>query len=76
MIDQLEKNTFKYNQSHQNDPLGAAIVNEVIKTIKDDDLISKAEVKGANFLEKLQTLKDEVVIIDVRGRGLMFAIDI
>ena len=75
-IDQLEKRAFKYMQSHQNDPLGAAIVNEVIKTIKDDDLISKAEVNGAKFLEKLQTLKDGVKIIDVRGRGLMFAIDI
>ena len=75
-IDQLENSTFKYMQSHQNDPLGAAIVGEVIKTIKDDDLIVKAEVNGATFLEKLQTLKDDVNIVDVRGRGLMFAIDI
>lgn len=63
-------------QSHQNDPLGAAIVNEVIKIIKDDDLISKAEIKGTMFFEMLQTLKDDINIIDVRGRGLMFAIDI
>ncbi|MBT8370553.1 MAG: aminotransferase class III-fold pyridoxal phosphate-dependent enzyme [Deltaproteobacteria bacterium] len=75
-IDQLEKSTFKYMQSHQNDPLGAAIVNEVIKIIKDEDLISKAEIKGAKFFEELQTLIDKVNIIDVRGRGLMFAIDI
>lgn len=75
-IDQLEKSSFKYSQSHQNDPLGAAIVNEVIKTIKDDDLISKAEVIGNRFLEKLQTLKDGVNVIDVRGHGLMFAIDL
>ncbi len=75
-IDQLEKSSFKYSQSHQNDPLGAAIVNEVIKTIKDNDLISKAEVIGDKFLKKLQTLKDGVKVIDVRGRGLMFAIDL
>ena len=75
-IDQLEKSSFKYSQSHQNDPLGAAIVNEVIKTIKDDDLISKAKVIGNTFLKKLQTLKDGVKVIDVRGRGLMFAIDL
>ena len=75
-IDQLEQSDFHYNQSHQNDPLGAAIVNEVIKTIKDDDLILKAEVNGAGFFEKLQTLKDNINIFDVRGRGLMFAIDI
>ena len=63
-------------QSHQNDPLGAAIVAEVIKTIKDDDLILKAEANGATFLEKLQTIKDDLNVVDVRGRGLMFAIDI
>ena len=74
-IKELEKNTFKYMQSHQNDPLGAAIVNEVIKIIKDDDLITKAEINGTRFLEMLQTLKDDI-IIEVRGRGLMFAIDI
>jgi acetylornithine aminotransferase len=75
-IDQLEKNAFKYMQSHQNDPLGAAIANEVIKTIKDDDLILKAEIKGTKFLEMLQKLKNNININDVRGRGLMFAIDI
>ncbi len=75
-IKQLEKSTFKYMQSHQNDSLGAAIANEVIKTINEDDLISKAEVNGSQFLEMLQTLKDGITIIDVRGRGLMFAIDI
>jgi len=75
-IDQLEKSTFKYSQSHQNDPLGAAIVNEVIKIINDDDLISKAKAKGDKFLKKLQLLKEEVNVTDVRGRGLMFAIDL
>ncbi len=75
-IRELEKDVFKYVQSHQNDPLGAAIVNEVTGIIKDNDLISKAEIKGIKFLEMLQTLKDDINITDVRGRGLMFAIDI
>lgn len=75
-IKELEKGSFKYMQSHQNDPLGAAIVNEVINTIKNDDLISKAEANGSKFLAMLNTLKDDVKITDVRGRGLMFAIDI
>jgi acetylornithine/N-succinyldiaminopimelate aminotransferase len=75
-IKELELKPYKYSQSHQNDPLGAAIVNEVIKIIKDDDLISKAKINGTNFLKMLQTLKDNINIINVRGRGLMFAIDI
>lgn len=75
-VDRLEKIKFKYMQSHQNDPLGAAIVNEVIETIQEEDLVSRAAIKGAIFLENLQALKDGVQITEVRGRGLMFAVDI
>jgi len=76
-VRELEKNgKFKYSQSHQNDPLGAAIANEVIKIIKENNLILKAEVKGIRFLEMINTLKDGIIVKDVRGRGLMFAMDI
>ncbi len=34
-------------------PWGASLVEEVINIIKDEDLISKAESKGARFLEIL-----------------------
>ena len=67
---------FKYMQSHQDDPLGAAIVNEVISIINDNDLIPKAETKGKQFLKLLQSLIDNERILEVRGRGLMFAMDI
>jgi len=75
-LEELASNPFRYMQSHQNDPLGAAIVKEVIHIIKDEDLISRAELKGARFLTLLQSLADGVSIKEVRGRGLMYAIDI
>jgi acetylornithine/N-succinyldiaminopimelate aminotransferase len=75
-LDQLEGNDFKYMQSHQNDPLGAAIVSKVIHTIKSEDLISETGSKGKKFLDKLRTLVDGKRITAVRGRGLMFALDI
>ena len=68
-----ELSSFKYSQSHQNDPLGAAVVNEVITIIKDDDLINDAERKGKIFLSQLKSI--ETSKIEIRGRGLMFAID-
>ena len=68
-----ELNSFKYSQSHQNDPLGAAVVNEVIKIIKDDDLIRDAEKKGEIFLSQLKSIENSK--IKIRGKGLMFAID-
>jgi len=68
-----ELSSFKYSQSHQNDPLGAAVVDKVIKIIKDDDLISDAERKGEIFLSQLKSIENSK--IEIRGKGLMFAID-
>lgn len=68
-----ELDTFKYSQSHQNDPLGAAVVNEVIDIINDHDLIGEAVRKGEVFISQLKALESRK--IKIRGRGLMFAID-
>jgi acetylornithine aminotransferase len=75
-INDLEVKPFKYMQSHQNDPLGAGIAKEVIQTIQDGDLISKAEILGRKFFLQLKSLEDKKIIHDVRGRGLLFAIDL
>jgi acetylornithine aminotransferase len=72
---ELEDGTFNYVQSHQNDPLGAAVAREVIKVLAEDDLISRAAIMGEKFLEELQTLTNSKYITEVRGRGLMFAVE-
>lgn len=72
----LEAEPFKYSQSHQNDPLGAAIAKEVIQVIKDENLIEKCRSLGSYFLGQLQQLEKTFTIIkDIRGRGLMMAIE-
>ncbi|MBN1883181.1 MAG: aminotransferase class III-fold pyridoxal phosphate-dependent enzyme [Deltaproteobacteria bacterium] len=75
-VDELERRPFKYAQSHQNDPLGAAVVGEVIREIEENGLISRAKEKGPRFLDKLTSLVDNETILDVRGRGMMFAVDL
>lgn len=75
-VHELERRPFKYMQSHQNDPLGAAIAHEVITIIKDDDLIEQAREKGDLFLAQLQSLVDGSYLTEVRGRGLMFGVDL
>ena len=65
--------SFKYSQSHQNDPLGAAVALEVVRTINDNDLIRGAKEKGDVFFAQLKSLENST--IKIRGRGLMFAID-
>jgi 4-aminobutyrate aminotransferase-like enzyme len=76
ILDELEEKPFKYSQSHQNDPLGAAIAKEVIQVIKDEDLIENAEQNGYIYLSKLESLVDNEIILEVRGRGLMYALDL
>lgn len=73
---ELEATGFKYMQSHQNDPLGAAVVKEVIAIIQDESLIERAAANGVVFLKALQDLMIHSAMVAVRGRGLMFAIDL
>jgi len=72
---QLESGTFKYMQSHQNDPLGAAVAHEVIALMKDGRLVQRAAVVGKKFLEELRSLTKSGHVTEVRGRGMMLAID-
>jgi acetylornithine/N-succinyldiaminopimelate aminotransferase len=76
VIDELERLPFKYAQSHQNDPLGAAVVREVVQTIQDEDLIAKAAARAPKYLALLQSLVDHDAMRAVRGRGLMFGVDL
>ena len=48
----FESNPFRYAQSHQNDPLGCAIANEVIKIIEDEWLIQTCNETGGYFKEQ------------------------
>ncbi|MCP4960801.1 MAG: aminotransferase class III-fold pyridoxal phosphate-dependent enzyme, partial [Actinomycetia bacterium] len=73
---ELAATDFKYMQSHQNDPLGAAVAKEVIATIRDEALIERSAANGPRFLEALEGLLTHEAVLAVRGRGLMFAIDL
>ncbi|MDO8897719.1 MAG: aminotransferase class III-fold pyridoxal phosphate-dependent enzyme [Bacteroidales bacterium] len=77
VADRLKESAFKYSQSHQNDPLGARIVKEVIDIIHDDGLLEKCCDKGSYLIEKLLELRTESSLVkEVRGRGLMIAIEL
>lgn len=75
-VDELEAKPFHYAQSHQNDPLGAAVVKEVIDVIEEHDLIADAARKGELFLRQLRGVVDGAIALAVRGRGLMFAVNL
>ncbi len=72
----LENNSFRYSQSHQNDPLGASIVKEVIDYIEEAGLLSGTQRNGKKFVRQLEHLVDGEILKSVRGRGLMIAIEV
>jgi acetylornithine aminotransferase len=66
-----------YAQSHQNDPLGAAVAREVVRTIRDEGLIAKSVATARTFMSGLEDLtKRTDRIRQVRGRGFMVAIEL
>lgn len=75
-VAELDRKPFKYGQSHMNDPLGAAIVQEVVHIITEQGLIAECARKGKVFLDRLQSLVDFEKVLEARGRGLMMAIDL
>ena len=77
VAEKLGVSGFKYSQSHQNDPLGAYVASEVISIIKDDGLLEKCCQHGTYIKEKILEMKIERSLLkDVRGRGLMIAIEL
>jgi acetylornithine/N-succinyldiaminopimelate aminotransferase len=58
-------------------PLICAAALAVLRTIKEDDLVDRAAEAGAYLLAQLRELaKAHPVITEVRGRGLMVAIEL
>lgn len=72
----LETIPIIYAQSHQNDPLGASVAGEVFRIIKDKSLIERSRRIGEYFIEELKRIAGQNKIInEVRGRGLMIAVE-
>lgn len=56
-------------------PLACAVARTALKVLVDEKMIENAEKMGAYFLEQLRTI-DNPVIKEVRGIGLMIAIEL
>ena len=44
--------------------------------LESNDLITKAEQKDSLFLSLLVSIVDDEIVISIRGRGMMFAVDL
>jgi acetylornithine aminotransferase len=75
--DLFDRNSFRYAQSHQNDPLGCAVGLEVIRIYDENLLIDLSCNKGYCFKEALSKLQNTYTqhIKEIRARGLMLAVE-
>jgi len=77
IADKVEGENFIYAQSHQNDPLGCVVANEVINIFKEDNVIARSRYIGEFFMSELTKIKNlNLIVKDIRGRGLMLAIEL
>lgn len=77
VIERLGGAPVKYAQSHQNDPLGAAVVRAVIGVVREEGLIERAKELGAFLTGRLEETRARTGRVrEVRGRGLMIAVEL
>lgn len=77
VADALEADGFRYAQSHQNDPLAAAVAGEVIAVLEDEKLVERSARVGERFLAGLRRVTAGCPVVrEVRGRGLMIALEL
>ncbi|PCI32517.1 MAG: aspartate aminotransferase family protein [Alphaproteobacteria bacterium] len=68
---------FAHGHTYVANPISCSAAVAVIDELVENDLIPKSEKMGALLKERLGQLKGEVQILgDVRGRGMMMAIEI
>lgn len=56
-------------------PLGCAVARAAIKVLVEENMVENSKVMGARFLEELQRINNPQ-IKEVRGRGLMIALEL
>lgn len=72
----LEGDGLRYAQSHQNDPLGCAVAQEVLAVMREEALVERSCRMGAAFLAALNELGQRHALIkEARGRGLMIVLE-
>lgn len=56
-------------------PLGCAVARTAMQVLSDEHLVERSATEGAWFLAQVRTIRDDR-IVNVRGRGLMIAIEL
>ena len=75
-FDGAPENTFQHGYTYSGHPAGAAAGLTNIDIIEREDLVGNSARMGEYMLERLAPLKEHPIVGDVRGMGLMCALDL
>ncbi len=76
-VEERCRDSLLHVQSHQNDAFSGRVVATVLSIIRQQGLVEQAAEKGEYFIDALRELMEEhPFIVDVRGRGLMFGVEL
>ena len=56
-------------------PIACAVGNEVMRIIEEENLVARAEEMGNYLQESLMGLQDHPMVGDIRGKGMLWAIE-
>jgi acetylornithine aminotransferase len=77
VVDRLESRPIHYAQSHQNDPLGAAVAREVVRVVEEEGLVERGRQVAETLLSGLEGIRARTQgIAEIRARGLMIALEL
>jgi adenosylmethionine-8-amino-7-oxononanoate aminotransferase len=77
IVDRLKEKTggFVHGHTFSHHPVACAVGLAVLRFIKENHLVERSEQRGVYLLKRLEELKAFPIVGDVRGKGLMTAIE-
>jgi adenosylmethionine-8-amino-7-oxononanoate aminotransferase len=78
IADAIAKGSGSFTAGHTwaANPMGAAVVSRTIDVLRRDQLVERAAELGLYLGQKLGTLADHPLVGDIRGRGLMWGVEL
>ena len=68
---------FTHGFTYSHHPVGAAVAGEVLRILRDEELVAASAAKGASLRELLdERLADHPNVGEIRGRGLMVGLEL
>jgi putrescine aminotransferase len=76
LVEMLEGTAFRHGFTYNGHPVGAAVALANLEIIEREGLLERAVETGSRMLERLQPAAQLVCVSEVRGVGLMLAVEL